>query len=134
MDNETKLIYSIIWGFLHEAYDHFPPTFIAIPPGALDSLDFLCDLYYYTIQHTTIMRVNPMADWRTFAYFISQCPWVQLKNCLLNRAPKSERVKGKQWHPAYTGYIPMKILTRRFRQPVEVICFALINHIEQLVN
>jgi len=44
--------------------------------------------------------------------------WVQLKNSLVNRAPKSKQVKGKQWHMAYTGYIPMKILTRRFRQPV----------------
>ena len=63
-------------------------------------------------------------------FFIAfpQCHWVQLKNSLVNRAPKSKQVKGKQWHTNYNGYIPMKILTRRFRQLVKVIRLALFNN------
>ena len=62
-----------------------------------------------------------------FFIVFPQCHWVQLKKFLLNRALKSKQVKGKQWETDYNGYIPMKILTRRFGQLVKVIHLALID-------
>ena len=98
----------------------------------LDLPYFLSDLLHYSSNNCCGRQSDGRL--RTFPHFITQRHWVQLRNSLLNRAPKSKQVKEKQWHTVCTGYIPMNNLTRRFRQPVKVIRLASINYIQQLVN
>ena len=56
-----------------------------------------------------------------------QCLWVQFKSSLLNRVPKSKRVKGKNGETASTGCTPMKMLTRQSKLRVEVTGYHLSN-------